>query len=188
MPYKASIVYEPTTLRRLNKAITSTFHSKLKAIYLAICLGLMFIGVQVGLATSKGVALVCIAVFILPSIRLLDRNKAEQMIQRLNGKTVRLDYSFEDDRFVCEGEGERNEFRYDSIIRLVEESDYLYMFPNSAQGYMIAVSTIQGVGVEKFKQFISKKTGLEWTKPVSLFIVNLRQLRFNKKNTKNLRK
>ena len=182
--YRANIVYNPYTLRRLNTIVSSTFRSGLKAIYLAICIGLLFAGAKLGLQTSQGVALICIACFLLPSIRMLDKNRAEQQIKRMNGKTLNVFYTFEDDQFWCATPGERNSFTYDSVIRMVEQSDFLYLFPNATQAYMIDISTIEGGTVDEFKAFLAEKVGLEWTRPMSFLTLNLKQLQFNKKNTR----
>ena len=185
--YYASIVYNAETLKRLNKTVSSTFHMGLKLIYFAICAGLMLLGAKVGLTTSRGVALICIACFMLPSIRMLDNNRANQTIKKLNGKTITVSYAFSNSKFTCSGAGEKNEFKYDSIIRMVDQGKYLYLFPNSNQAYMIDTSTIKGGDADSFKSFIAKKVGLEWTKPASIAFMNLKQLRFNKKNTRKVK-
>ncbi|MBR4394260.1 MAG: YcxB family protein [Oscillospiraceae bacterium] len=182
--YHASIVYNPYTLRQLSNSISATFHSGLKAIYLAICFGLLCAGAKIGLQTPRGVALICIACFLLPTARAIDKNRAEQMIKRMNGKTLTVDYTFEDEQFWCEAPGEKNSFSYDSIARMVEAPEFLYLFPNANQAYMIDRTTLTGGDMDDFKAFLAEKVGLEWTKPTSFLTLNLRQLQFNKKNTR----
>ena len=182
--YRASITYNPYTLRRLNTIISNTFRSGLKAMYLAICVGLLCAGAKIGLATPKGVALICIACFLLPSVRMIDKNRAEQQIKQMNGKTLNVFYTFEDEQFTCATTGERNTFTYDSIVRMVAQSDFLYLFPNATQAYMIDTSTLEGGSVDEFKAFLVEKVGLEWTLPNSFLTLNLKRILFNKKNTR----
>ena len=67
---------------------------------------------------------------------------------------------------------------------MVEDPEFLYLFPNANQAYMIDLSTLEGVTKDELKSFLAKKVGLEWTKPMSMLTLNLRQLRFNKANTR----
>ena len=182
--YHASIVYNPFTLRKLNAVISATFRYGLKMFYIGVCVVLLVLGARIGLQTPRGIALICIACFLLPSVRAIDKNRAEQTIRKMNGKTLKVEYTFEEERFWCEAPGEKADFTYDSIIRLVEDPDFLYLFPNAGQAYMIDLKTLEEGDREPFKAFLSEKVGLEWTKPVSLLTFNLKQLRFNKKNTR----
>ena len=182
--YHASIVYNPYTLRRLNTVIGSTFRFGLKMMYLGICVILLVIGARIGLHTAQGVALVCIACFLFPSVRAFDKNRANQMIRNMNGKTLTVNYTFQADRFWCEAPGEKADYTYDTIARMVEQSDFLYLFPNANQAYMIDTSTLEGGDLSTFKAFLAEKVGLEWTKPMSMLTMNIKQLRFNKKNTR----
>ena len=102
----------------------------------------------------------------------------------MNGKTLKVEYTFEEDRFWCEAPGEKADFTYDSIVRMVEAPDFLYLFPNAGQAYMIDLETLKDGETESFKKFLSEKVGLQWTKPVSLMTTSLKQIRFNKKNTR----
>ena len=182
--YQASIVYNPFTLRRLNSVVSATFRYGLKLIYLGICLVLLILGARTGLQTPRGVALICIACFMLPSIRALDKSRAEQTIRQLNGKTLTVQYTFTEDSFRCVTPDEKADYTYDTIARMVEQSDFLYLFPNANQAYMIDVSTLTGGDLDAFKAFLVEKVGLQWTKPMSLLSVNLKQMRFNKANTR----
>ena len=172
--YRASIVYNPYTLRQLSNTISSTFHNGLKAIYLAICVGLLVAGAKIGLATPRGVALICIACFMLPMVRSIDKSRANQMIKQMNGRTLTVAYTFEDDAFWCEAPGEKNSFSYDSIIRLVDGPEFLYLFPNAGQAYMVDKATVEGGDLDSLRAFLAERVGLEWTKPTSFLTLNLR--------------
>lgn len=182
--YKASIEYNPDTLRRLNKVVTNTFQLKLKVFYLAVCIGLMVAGASVGLQNPSGIALIAIGCFLLPSVRVLERIRAEQAIRSMNGQVLKVEYLFHKNQFICSSDTEQNIFEYSSILRLVEEKDYLYLFPNAKQAYMIDVASICPADKEKFRSFLSRKVGLEWTRPFTLLTLNLRKLQFNRKNTR----
>ena len=182
--YRASVVYNPYTLRKLNTVISGTFRYGLKMFYVGVCVALLVAGAMSGLQTPKGVAMICIACFLFPSVRAIDKNRAEQALRKMNGKTLKVEYTFGEDGFRCEAPGEKAEFTYDSIVRLVEQPDFLYLFPNASQAYMVDLSTLEEGKAEPFKAFLSEKVGLEWTKPVSLLTFNLKPLRFNRKNTR----
>ncbi len=184
--YSARIEYSPENLRRLNNIINNTFRLRIKLIYLGMCISLFIAGAAVGLNNSTGIMLICAGCFLLPSIRTVDNSRVNEAIRKLNGNIVKVNYAFHDDVFICSNDKERNTFSYSSIIRLVEEREYLYMFPNKYQAYMIKLSSIEPSNENEFKAFISSKTNLEWTQRISLLTLNLKKLKFNRRNTKKV--
>ncbi len=67
---------------------------------------------------------------------------------------------------------------------MVAQSDFLYLFPNATQAYMIDTSSVEGGDLDAFKAFLVEKVGLEWTLPNSFLTMNLKRILFNKKNTR----
>ena len=95
-----------------------------------------------------------------------------------------MEYYFEENRFICSAEKERNAFRYDTIIRLVKEKGYYYMFPNTNQAYMLDRNTLNPQEEEKFEKFIVKKTDLAWTHGMTFLTMNYKTWKYNQQNTK----
>ena len=71
------------------------------------------------------------------------------------------------------------------MIRLVSFKEYMYLFPNRTQAMMIDKNTLKPKDEDGFRDFLTEKTGLEWTRPMSVFTISLKQIRFNRKNTRD---
>ncbi|MBQ9419052.1 MAG: YcxB family protein [Synergistaceae bacterium] len=157
----ASIDYTPENLRELNKTINNTFKLTRKFIYVGVCIALLSAGAMRGLNDTFGLALVCVGCFLFPSLRAVENARLNTLIKQLNGRIVRVEYSFYDDVFECWDGKQRSEFRYSSIIRTVKRRGNFFMFPNEDQAYMIDLSSLTNISTEKFIDFIDKKTGMK---------------------------
>ncbi|MCC8126855.1 MAG: YcxB family protein [Clostridiales bacterium] len=182
--FTASILYDEDHMRKLSACISATFQMGLKAIYLVICVGLLVAGATIGLDSPAGIVCIGFGCFLLPSVNVGEKSRCDREIRRMNGKWIRVNYQFNSENFVGIHESERNEFTYESIIRLVDSEGFFYLFPNPGQAYMIDKSTLNPQREEDFKKFIQKQVGLEWTRPASLFSLNIRQMKFNRMNTR----
>lgn len=182
--YKASIEYTPDNMRLLGAAIDNAFRFGMKISYGMICIVMILYACYTGLETPGSMLGVALGCLLLPSVNAFERQRTNAAIRRMKGKIVRMDYSFRDHSFLCATAEEKNEFRYDTLIRLMETRDFLYMFPNRDQAYMIDVSSIQPSGEKTFKAFITEKTGLQWTRKMSLLSLDIRALRFIRENTR----
>lgn len=184
MEYTASIVYNRDSLKELSHTVNNTFHFRQKVVYVLICIILLICGCAFGFQTAKGIICIACACVLLPSVKVLDNRRVNLSLRLLGTDNMTVHYVFSENCFACYSGKERNEFMYSEIVRLVTEKSFFYMFPNSTQAMMIDKKSLEPKNEEKFQDFIKKKTGLEWTKPMSVFTVSLRQIRFNKKNTR----
>ena len=153
----ASIEYTPENLRELNKIINNTFKLKRKIIYILFCAALMAYGASLGLNNTRGLMLICAGCFLLPSLKAVENSRLNTLIKQLNGKIVKVKYSFYEDFFTCWDGKEKSEFNYSSIIKTVKRRKNFFMFPNENQAYMINLETLEKIDEEKFMEFINKK-------------------------------
>ena len=186
MEYSARIVYDENSMKELSRAVSNTFQFGQKAVYVLICLAVLLVGCAVGLQTVTGMVCVACACVLLPSIKVIDRRRASASLRQLGGKTMTVRYVFREDGFRCYNDRETNEFSYSDVIRLVSCKGYLYLFPNRTQAMMIDKSTLKPKDEDGFRDFLTERTGLEWTRPMSVFTIGLRQIRFNRKNTRTV--
>ena len=182
--FTASIEYNSETLPLLARTINNVFRLRIKFFYLTLCIILLIAGAVLGWQTPQGVACIALGCFLLPSVRALERSGAQKAIRQLNGQPLKVTYDFQDHSFTCSSHKEHNEYAYSSIIRLLEDNHYFYMFPNTSQAYMINKSSLLPNQPEQFRMFIREQVGLQWTAPVSLATLNLRQIQFNRRNTR----
>ena len=182
--YTASIKYTDENMHKLSRAINNTFKFNLKLIYAVICIGLIIAGVLVGLDNVTGIVMTAFGCFLLPSINVMEKYQANQAIKNLHGVIFTVNYEFREDGFACFNTKERNEFSYETIIRMVKERDAYYLFPNAAQAYMLDKSSVKPAKEELFQEFLEKKTGLSFTLPNSFATLSLKKIRFDKANTR----
>lgn len=171
-------------MRLLAAAINNTFKYGLKVIYVGICLFLLILGAFIGWQNAAGIMLIAFGCFLFPSVNAMEKSQANRAIKQLNGQILQVNYTFCDSNFECASAKEENEFSYASLIRLVDGKGFFYLFPNAGQAYMIDKSALKPAQEDKFKAFISQRTGLQWTMPLSLMTFNLKQLQHNRQNTR----
>lgn len=184
MKYTAEIEYTPDSIKQLSNAVSNAFRFNLKMIYLVICIGLVVFGVVIGMNSLTGIVCIAFGCFLIPSVNAMENNRANRQIRQLKGKTVRVTYQFAPDGFTCFDSKVKRTYGYGSIIRILDAGDYLYLFPNPRQAFMIDKKSIAPRGEVMFKNFIAEKVGLEWTSPISIWTLSLKKIKFIKQNTR----
>lgn len=182
--FTASIQYDRETICRLDTVIENTFRFSRKAYLLICCFILIGVGVFMGMNTPTGIVCILLGCVCLPSVNSLQSRNARQIIQAMDGRTMRMIYTFYSGEFTCSAGGQTNTYRYDSIIRLVEDKGYLYLFQSATKACMIDINTLEPNRPKEYKRFISKRVGLEWTEPVTFRTLSISQHRFNRRNTR----
>ena len=171
--YQASIRYDENTIARMDRAINDSFFFSRKICFLGICIALIAGGALMGVTTTMGI------------IALLTGRNARQVLRAMRGRTLKMEYTFSGKKFTCAiASGDTSSYEYDSIIRLVEEKDYLYLFQKPTQACMVDIASLCPNQLAEFKESMTKKTGLQWTKPLSILSFSFRQCRFNRENTR----
>ena len=169
---------------RLDNAIASTFFFARRIYFLVLCVILIAGGAALGMGNIYGVLSIVLGCVLLPSVGSAKSRNARQIIRYLNGRTLTMHYTFREDGFTSQVGGEPSENSYDTVIRLVEEKDYLYLFQKPTQACMVDVSTLEPPVLEDFKAFISARVGVAWT-PLNTFRnFGVRQHRYNRENTR----
>lgn len=185
--YKAGVWYTPDLIKRAEKVINNTFYYKNNIIRMALCIVCIIMGIYV--RQPFGTMLIFGSAVILTAGNMNGKRRAERTIEALDGEEIKMSYEFNaGESFSCIAQGNESVYLYDSIIRLLEDTDFFYLFTGKDQIFLIHKNMVSSEKPEEFKKFIMQKTGLEWTKPVTLFTLNLKQLLFNKQNTKFMKK
>ena len=183
--YQASIRYDENTIARMDRAINDSFFFSRKICFLGICIALIAGGALMGVTTTMGIIALLTGCLLLPSVSSLKSRNARQVLRAMRGRTLKMEYTFSGKKFTCAiASGDTSSYEYDSIIRLVEEKDYLYLFQKPTQACMVDIATLCPNQLAEFKESMTKKTGLQWTKPLSILSFSFRQCRFNRENTR----
>lgn len=174
----ASMRHTEQTLRQLSKTQYDTFCFGRKALQ-AVC-GLILIGM--GISGGRAV----LSVFCLFAGCWLCMNtdtpakvRAGKVIDSMHGRFPFTRYRFSDAEILLDaGEdspGEPQRIPYSSLIRLVEDEGYLYLYISKLSAYMIDKATV-APDIAALKALTAKSTGLRWTRPTSFLNFSLRTL------------
>lgn len=174
----ASMRHTEQTLRRLSKTQYDTFCFGRKAGQ-AVC-GLILIGM--GIAGGSAVlSVLCLfaGCWLCMNTDVPARVRADKVISSMNGRFPCTRYRFSAAQILLDAEEGGNEesprIPYASLIRLVEDEGYLYLYISKLSAYMIDKATISP-DVSSLKELIGQQSGLRWTRPTSFFNFSLRTL------------
>ena len=177
--YSAKMKHSSDTLKRFTVLQYDTFEPLGKLLRFALAVVLIIVGAASG-SSALLVFLLFAGCVLLTNLNFKAASVADQVERALGGKFPTLDYSFSDSGFT-DGEG-REEVAYSSLIRLIEDKDYLYLFVSKASGYMVEIASVTGDGgAEGLKRLLSEKSGCNWTSPVTLLNLRLKDLFGNRK-------
>ena len=171
--YTAKIVYDEKTVLKLDSVITSMYNMKRRLVPLALCVILILCGIYAGFNTAKGVICILMGAFLFPIATKSESSQARQILQVMKGRVLTMEYSFEKDKFICKTLNGETECGYNTIIRLVEDNDYMYLFQKTTQACMIDKKTLTPATPTAFKRELSEATGMKWERPKSLMSLKL---------------
>ena len=177
--YRAKMQHSSDTLKRFTVLQYDTFEPLGKLLRLAAAVVLIVIGAFSG-SSALLVFLLFVGCVLMTNLNFKAVAVADRVERALGGKFPTLAYSFSDSGFT-DGEG-REKVAYASLIRLIEDKEYLYLFVSKASGYMIELSSVTGDGgAEGLKRLLSEKSGCKWTSPVTLLTLRLKDFFVHKK-------
>ena len=184
--FQASITYSKETLLKLEDAIYHAFG--LKGTLIRGILGIAMIMVGIHFGGVGGMISIFLGALIATAGNIMNRIRGENTAAALKGNTIKVSYTFTDQAIRIESIREKGTIKYEKLIRLYEEGGYYFLFPDRKSGYMIDKKSIEKEKRKAFREFMTKKTGLEWTQEVSLKRLDIATIIHNHKNTKRLTK
>lgn len=172
--FSAKMKYDADTVNKLTEMQYAIFHYKEKFILFLASVFFLFCGFYMGANTFWGILFIFMGCILITGINTRPRSIAKKFIKQLDGKFPSFTYTFTDTGFASYQEDAETE--YSSIIRLIEDKKYLYIYVTQEKAYMIDSSLLTPNNREELKSFISKKTGLKWSKPFSFFTLTVDKL------------
>ena len=113
---------------------------------------------------------------LLAGLNVRPRSNARKLISQMGGRFPRSDYSFHEKNF-SDGAG-ASPIPYSSLIKLIDDRSYLYLYVSKQSAYMLDRSTVNGPdGLEGFKVFLTDKTGLKWSRGTNFWTFSIKDLR-----------
>jgi len=182
--YTARIEHSEATVKAMAKAQYESFRPK--SYYYLFAASLIMLAAAIFWKTMpNGLQILFIAAgcFILVGLGSPPKRLAEQVIKNLRGNFPKMGYVFTDASVQLTGADAATELKYKEILLLVEDPRYFYIFIQNRSAYMLDRSSVKP-DAEAFKAFLSKKTGLDWSRNSNPLNKSLKNLRFERVKTR----
>lgn len=162
--YEGKIKHTEESIRQMYKITYNVYHMKRTTVRMIIGMGLVVTGILFEIPMAVQGIMFMIGCWLLVSKDFPAKCAADEALGVRNKKNLKLPQmttSFFDNHAELKGEG-RMRLEYKRFERLIEDKQYFYLFLAKDSVCMIEKESLQLKDNEKFKEFISEKTGLQW--------------------------
>lgn len=165
--YRAKMRHSAQTIRKLIRTGYDVFMFHRKMLNTVIAFGLILFG----LYADQSMFMPWIALFagcvMLANLNAVPNMQANQVLNQMDGKFPESSYCFYEKEFKDHEKGDP--IAYSRLIRLIEDSQYMYLYVAKQSGYMVDKHSVTGGDLSDFKEYLAISTGLKWSRPASLF-------------------
>ncbi len=170
--FEGEIVHTEKTITTMFRTEYQTYEQKKIFAWMGVGALMIVLAILVEMALPIRIILLLIACWLLVSSDFPAEMRADKVVETRRGNLPSMRYEFYDKDMKLESEGSMR-MKYDKFQRLIEDSNYLYLFEAKNSVCMIDKDSIQGGSVDQFKEFMEKRTGLEWRRCKSILSLNL---------------
>ena len=174
--FKAAMQYDEESVRKLDQVITDTFHLWRRVLWLSVAVLLILYGVASGIGTMIGMLFTAAGCFLLPAVRRIPSRYGNQIIQVMRGKTLSFSYEFRGRDLISHAAGTDTSIAYKDLLKLVKDDRYYYLFQTKDQACMVDGETLSPKDRKGFEKLLQTGTGMEWSGPMSLSKLTLKNL------------
>lgn len=174
--FTAKMNYSEDTVYKLTEMQHRTFQTSQRLVMIIAAIVSLLFGFRLGFGSITGILFTFFGCILLTGLNSRPRATAKAFVAELKGKYPLLVYTFSDNGFSSQEE--ERETPYSSIIKLVDDGEYLFIYVSTEKAYMIETSSVRSqTGNADFKEYIAKKASLSWTRPLNLFNFNIKALK-----------
>ena len=174
--FTAKMNYSEETVYKLIEMQHRTFQTSQRMVMIIAAVISLLLGFRMGLGSIPGILFMFWGCILLTGLNSRPRATAKAFVAELKGKYPHLVYTFSDNGFSSQEE--KKETPYSSIVKLVDDGEYLFIYVSTEKAYMIETSSVSSQTANAdFKEYIAKKTSLSWTRPLNLFNFNIKALK-----------
>jgi len=163
LKYKAQIIYDEKTIRKLDHVITRTEHPLRQVFWVLLAIFLIIYGVMNGIDTAYGFFLLLCGCILLPATKDIPSVMCSRILKTMRGKQLRVNYEFYPERFTVIVGGSRTDNDYESITKLVRSENYYFLFQGNKKACMISHESVIPRDERAFERYIESETGMAWT-------------------------
>lgn len=172
--FRGEIKHTDATIFQLFRTQHRSFCQKRMLLRFLLGLAFVFFSAFVDWPDIIRIIALIVGAWLMVSLDFPGQINADKALEARHGMLPVMSYAFHSGEMLVSGEGKLN-MQYKSLIRLVLDEDYLYLFSAPDAVCMIDRSTVKPDD-EKLIAFLAEKTGLEWKKNKSFFFLNLYDL------------
>lgn len=178
--YTASVDHSRESIEAMCIMQFNMFQRPKKIIATVLALALILWGILGALSSAYAIALIAIGCVVLASLDAPARALAQTIYEGFGKKPPRVEYSFTDSDFTYSRDGER--LALSSLIRLVDDGTYLYLYVSKKTAYLIDRKTVIGKeGLTGLKKLLSERSGQDWKKVRPMFSFSLGEMLFSRR-------
>lgn len=176
--YTARVTFSADAFKRGARIQYSVFSARKKLFWLLFGAAMIIVGAFVmGGKTVISVLMIAAGCFIVTGINAVPNSLADRAVKSMNGAYPTVNYFFGAGSFKHSTTPDL-EISYSSVLRLVQDDRYLYIYQKDMTAFLIDREKVFGKGrVDGFMEFMSKKTGREWIYPLTWKYLKLNNIR-----------
>lgn len=186
--YTGKATYNEDALNAFCKVQFAAFNKKTQVIAVLIGIALIVLAVSGAIGGTFSIIIGALGCWVVTLPGVFPKSDADKLVKAMNGKFSTSVYSFDDKGFDIVAGKDTNRLGYDNMIRLIEDEYYFFFFATPKLAYVVEKLSIRPEGTEKFKSYVSRRVGLEWTKARPWYSVNVRAIVHDRKNTRKIPK
>ena len=171
--FTAGIQYSEKTVRKLAEMQYTTFNFPKKIGQMLIGVALILVGIFIG--SQAAIVALFVGCIVIVSLNFRPRQTANQICKQYNGSFPNVKYYFTHTGLRTQMVPE--EAPYKTMLRLIDDGTYLYLFLKDHSAFMVEKSTVKGGTVDALKTMVETKSGLQWKKPFSLIGLKIKDIR-----------
>ena len=170
--YYGKIEHTEKTINALYRTQYHVYEKPQMLAWMLVGFAIILVVAFVNLPTWLKGILLLIGAWLVVSIDFPSLVRADRALEARHGNLPKMEYEFHKDAMKISGEGSMS-IPYKKIERLIEDKNYLYLFMSKDSICMIDRATLKPKSDKEFKEFLAKKTGLDWQTDKSFLSLNL---------------
>lgn len=188
--FKIEVQHTPDTIMSLSKVLYSTQNAKKRAVLVISAVGCMLLGTGLigNIAEPFNYLFSLYGCFSLVFMNFPAKYKGEMIINHLRKNNMPFPcsvFQFEKDYFVISTknyDSKNEKYVYKECYRLLAYKDSLYYFLNRESAFILPIRYLPAGQAEVIKEYLEKKTGLQFTTMNCWWNTTLKSLFKQKKN------
>ncbi len=179
--YTAQIQYDRRNVMRMAHVVRYAFEKVTPPLLQLSGMAIMGAGFYRMYVAGDGLPLLILGILIVTNADVRGRAMGRKMCKFMDGWWPLMKFSFEEDGIHSETDRETMVAPYSSVIRLIDERAFYYVFTGPNTAFMIDKSTLSPKDQDGFMVMLLQRTGQEWT-AAGGFPWTIRGLMLKKKN------